>query len=1227
MNQDPDQWPLSPGKVDPRSTADIYQQALALAKIYCPQWSNINQLEVDEEDIGVVLLKLFAQLSNTLSRRFNLIPHKQLLSFYQFLGLQEQLPKPAQVLLSYELSTDVTQPVVIPTGSQVASAKDQKVIYETITPLNATNIPLMAAYTISPVDDGYIDLSGVVLSRNQLFSIFGSSTQYKEEMPESSIVPFTHTLHLSSKYFDYHTPAALVLNITFAAPFDEQIASDIDTLFRWFIYDDKGERQFLNPAPLTTVSGSLLSLSFTKLLIPAAIVEGQLCNWLGCQLNQDKIPLLDQLSSQQSKQQSRQQRHASLVGPEQPLLAQITDIKFDLSASNLAWDKLFVNDGEVSAQKGFYIFGNNPAVMDTFYFGNNEAFIEGFEVTLSMNVNPGKGSDDLKLAWQYWDGEEWLDLQSNTTVEKYDNGAWQPIPNQQMISFESDTTSVSDSTSATEITIRFICPAIEQTKINEVASRWIRIRILQGDYGSRYVLTPINLDEQQQLGNDLNSELVKLSNNWQSDVIPDQSNFLLYELMKLANFENKNVSLEKGFFSALTDLITGDPLKALENLLKKSSVDDLFNYDKVVTVKGAENILNDSGLNKVNPSLDSNMEKYLSENITLETILKYLSEQGWTIASKKDCVPPYMNQMTLQYKKSAATISDTITNNNFTIKVNPPLPFYPFYKICGTPLFYLGFSGLPCEQFWTAYFSFSIPNPSKPTINTQNYDVLYEYYSNQGWESLPVDIDQTEGLIKSGIITWKLPDAATPLTLFALDKPLWWVRFTLVLRPLPKVDDSVEEAGDNKDKKSQAEAPIGIEMKGIYPNSVWAEGYTTEYNKVLGTSNKTANQQFQITPYLVYPEQKIEIRESTYPEPDQAKIIKLEEGADAIRIVDNGGVQEIWVCWHAVPNLRLSTPKSRHYTIDYETGTIQFGNGVQGMIPPGLKNNIVAAEFRRGNNNADMPSANQLTKLLKNIPNVKSVTNYEDAYGKQGQETIEQFLERIPKNIKTRDRAVTLEDFQLLALQSTNLVARASCYQNKTTPHYIEVIIVPSHQYGSYYPGAQLTENVLNYLQDRALPTLKQQIIIRAPDYQKIDVHATIVIQSGFTQTSVYSDLQAALSQFFDPVEGQYDSKGWDFASTIYTSQVNGVILNVPGVTGVYSLKVLPYLADSGTTSPVPENGPGPANDPQIDDDNSHGQTLNFIKLNSKTLPLPGNFDIQFEEPAAPPAQGGGNGD
>ena len=163
--------------------------------------------------------------------------------------------------------------------------------------------------------------------------------------------------------------------------------------------------------------------------------------------------------------------------------------------------------------------------------------------------------------------------------------------------------------------------------------------------------------------------------------------------------------------------------------------------------------------------------------------------------------------------------------------------------------------------------------------------------------------------------------------------------------------------------------------------------------------------------------------------------------------------------WQEVRDFASSTPSDRHYTIDALTGTVEFGPLIQepschvqetkfratqtktqlpvlgnystrlvgnidgtlekqyGRVPPkGAK--IRMRCYRSGGGRQGNIESGKLKILKSAIPYIARVTNYQPARGGSDPESLNQAMLRAPQILRTRDRAVTKEDFEVLALKA-----------------------------------------------------------------------------------------------------------------------------------------------------------------------------------------------------------------
>ncbi len=141
-------------------------------------------------------------------------------------------------------------------------------------------------------------------------------------------------------------------------------------------------------------------------------------------------------------------------------------------------------------------------------------------------------------------------------------------------------------------------------------------------------------------------------------------------------------------------------------------------------------------------------------------------------------------------------------------------------------------------------------------------------------------------------------------------------------------------------------------------------------------------------------------------------------------------VEEIpghWVRWSEVSSFAASREDDKHFVIDNESGIAQCGNGIRGFTPQ-LGQRVRVTEYRYGGGTAGNVDAKAINKL--ETPGLSAVkpTNPLRARGGEDSESVGGAMERLPAELRRRDRAVTRADFQELALATPGAgVGRAEC--------------------------------------------------------------------------------------------------------------------------------------------------------------------------------------------------------
>lgn len=329
----------------------------------------------------------------------------------------------------------------------------------------------------------------------------------------------------------------------------------------------------------------------------------------------------------------------------------------------------------------------------------------------------------------------------------------------------------------------------------------------------------------------------------------------------------------------------------------------------------------------------------------------------------------------------------------------------------------------------------------------------------------------------------------------------------------------------------------------------------------------------------------------------QSSSILPRRNGEHIVVIPPVGLPQVW---QEVQDFSESGSNDYHYTLDPITGQIQFGplirepsqlrDSVQvrgqaqingqfptvadiasleaqerqyGMVPP-RGSMIRMAAYRTGGGRRGNVQAGALRILKTAVPYVARVVNHKPAINGADAESLEEAVIRVPKMLRTHDRAVTPEDFEVLTRQSSTAVARAYCPKHssqQTEAGIVKVLVVPSADLSPLDRGEglnpsqfalnqNLRQDVLTYLDDRRM--LGVQVELIEPDYVGVAVQAEVGIDPLYNtpqgQQDLIETLQNKLYRFLNPLTGGAEGQGWPFGSPVYKSDLIAMFQQTPGV-------------------------------------------------------------------------------
>jgi hypothetical protein len=245
------------------------------------------------------------------------------------------------------------------------------------------------------------------------------------------------------------------------------------------------------------------------------------------------------------------------------------------------------------------------------------------------------------------------------------------------------------------------------------------------------------------------------------------------------------------------------------------------------------------------------------------------------------------------------------------------------------------------------------------------------------------------------------------------------------------------------------------------------------------------------------------------------------------------------------------------FHLDPSSAEITFAAPAGRPAPPRGAN--VTARYRYvASGAAGNVAAGAVTMPAEGIADIAGVTNPVRGVGGQDEESVEAAKLRAPKLLRTRDRAITAEDYEFLAREASSEIAKVRClppYVDKTrgpwtfaglmrAPGNVQVIVVPKGEktVARPEPSVALVQQVISVLD--AARDVTAALRVSGPRYLpiKVSVKAKVfpgAVSGGHTTVStVEAEIRRRITEFLHPTRGGNSGDGWEIGQNLYSSDL-----------------------------------------------------------------------------------------
>lgn len=283
--------------------------------------------------------------------------------------------------------------------------------------------------------------------------------------------------------------------------------------------------------------------------------------------------------------------------------------------------------------------------------------------------------------------------------------------------------------------------------------------------------------------------------------------------------------------------------------------------------------------------------------------------------------------------------------------------------------------------------------------------------------------------------------------------------------------------------------------------------------------------------------------------------------------------------WQRVEDLALVGRDAAAFTLDPEAGTVRFGDGMRGAIPPSGAR-VRAASLRAGGGSGGNLPPKSLSKLSdptdirrQRVTRPIKVEQALATEGGQDRESLAEAERRIPAYLRHRDRAVTADDFQRVAadtpgvlLGRVEVLPRFKPQQRRPdVPGVVSVMVLPFkavRQAPNPRADRPLIEAVHAYLDARRV--LGTELYVIGCEYVPIALSVGVELREGYPREETLLGVRDALRSHLWPlVPGGPERIGWPLNRPVRDRELEVVVAQVPGVLEVNGVNIFERRQDS----------------------------------------------------------------
>jgi len=205
------------------------------------------------------------------------------------------------------------------------------------------------------------------------------------------------------------------------------------------------------------------------------------------------------------------------------------------------------------------------------------------------------------------------------------------------------------------------------------------------------------------------------------------------------------------------------------------------------------------------------------------------------------------------------------------------------------------------------------------------------------------------------------------------------------------------------------------------------------------------------------------------------------------------------------------------------------------------------------------------------VQGVQLVVAPDDAAGGSDPQSADAVIRLAPSNQFIRDRALSVRDFETLAVESSPDIVQARAFSSAGR---IRLIAVTRAQ--SRTPTQAQWRALLGYLADRTSPSLAapNAIIPVKPRLVQLSIALTLTVRSIEFSGAVDLEATNRIVNLLDPLAGGLDNQGWPLGSLPTEADIAAILIGTPNLEAVESVTITATSDGTAVETARPEDLP-----------------------------------------------------